>query len=187
MEYALATGMTDTSMTGDNYRIWLMDNPNLQLYNDLHDLSYAGAKLDNGSNYFADPAQMTDRMVDYLQSRFEAGKYAYVTFPKDADTTWLTKTWLEDHVGGTGYNYVQCEATHDDTYDMILIKNPSTVLSSEEAAAKLQEALTASGRAVFTSREEAVAYLTEQARKQETTVTVVYAGTDESIDNAHDL
>lgn len=181
MEYALATGMTDTSMTGDNYRIWLMDNPKLQVYNNLHDLSYVGAKLDSGSNYFADPAQMTDRMVNYLQSRFESGKYAYMTFPKGTDTKWLTKTWLEDHVGGSGYNYVQHEATHDDTYDTILIKNPSAVLNDEEAAAKLQEALTASGHAAITSRDEAVAYLTEQARKQETTVTVVYAGTDESI------
>ena len=31
MEYALATSMTDTGMTGDNYRIWLMDNPKLQV------------------------------------------------------------------------------------------------------------------------------------------------------------
>ena len=181
MEYALATGTTDTSMTGDNYRIWLMDNPKLQVYNNLHDLSYVGAKLDSGSNYFADPAQMTDHMVNYLQSRFESGKYAYITFPKGTDTKWLTKTWLEDHVGGSGYDYVQYEATHDDTYDTILIKNPSTVLNDEEAAAKLQEALTASGHAAITLREEAVAYLTEQARKQETTVTIVYAGTDESI------
>ena len=181
MEYALATGMTDTSMTGDNYRIWLMDNPKLQVYNNLHNLSYVGTKLDSGSNYFADPAQMTDRMVNYLQSRFESGKYAYMTFPKGTDTKWLTKTWLEDHVGGSGYNYVQHEATHDNSYDTILIKNPSAVLNDEEAAAKLQEALTASGHAAITSRDEAVAYLTEQARKQETTVTVVYAGTDESI------
>ena len=115
---------------------------------------------------------MTDRMVNYLQSRFESGKYAYMTFPKGIDTKWLTKTWLEDHVGGSGYDYVQYEATYDDTYDTILIKNPSTVLNDEEAAAKLQEALTASGHAAITSREEAVAYLTEQARKQETTVTV---------------
>lgn len=181
MEYALATGTTDTSMTGDNYRIWLMDNPKLQVYNHLHDLSYVGAKLDSGSNYFADPAQMTDRMVNYLQSRFESGKYAYITFPKDTDIKWLTKTWLEDHVGGSGYDYVQYEATHDDTYDTILIKNPSVVLNHEESATKLQEALTASGHAAITSKEEAVTYLTEQARKQETTVTIVYVGTDESI------
>ena len=181
MEYALATGMTDTGMTGDHYRIWLMDHPKLQVYNDLHKLSYVEVKLDSGSNYFADPAQMTDRMVNYLQSRFESGKYAYVTFTKDTNTKWLTKTWLEDHVGGTGYNYVQYEATRDDTYDTILIKNPSTILNNEEAAKKLQEALTASGQAAIISRGKAVAYLIEQARKQETTVTVVYAGTDESI------
>lgn len=54
-------------------------------------------------------------------------------------------------------------------------------MNHEESATKLQEALTASGHAAITSKEEAVTYLTEQARKQETTVTIVYVGTDESI------
>ena len=187
IEYVLATGTTDPEMKGDNYRVWLMDTPGQKLYNENNLLFYVGTKLDNGSNYFQTPDTMTEQLVNYLKSRFQNGKNAYVTFPAGTDVKWLTKTWLEDHVGGSGYNYVQGEANNDSSYRTVLIKAPSSYCSDEEVRAKLDKVLAENNKTAFTSLEQAIAYLTEQTKQQKTTVAIVYEGTDTSIMVGNDV
>ena len=66
-------------------------------------------------------------------------KRQYMTFPKGTNTKWLTKTWLEDHVGGSGYNYVQHEATHD--LSLIHISTPERYHKDVEYLQKIYDAV----------------------------------------------
>ena len=132
LEYALATGITDPDMKGDKYRLWLMDNTGHTLYNDAGCLYYAGVKLDDNSNYFSDPANMTTEIISYLRSRFDQGKNAYISVPTDQSLRWMNAKWLSDHVGGNGYKPASSEADRFKDYKSYLIKCPSGY--SSEAA-----------------------------------------------------
>lgn len=122
LEYALATGITDPDMKGDKYRLWLMDNPGQVPYNFQAQLYHVGVKMDDNSNYFSDPTNMTTEIVSYIQSRFDQGKGAYITVPKDQKLKWMTAQWLSEHVGGTGYKDARVENDHYDDYQGYLIK-----------------------------------------------------------------